>query len=233
MKKLSILPLRRGRKNLQANKVDYEIKTLIKRGLAMPMDAQFYQQFAGQYWNGVPVAYRLREMSKGWCFDASAILAAALGIGDDVHICRGRLNSLNKAYNTIFHHGWVERDGQVYDTTWQVIVDQPAYYQLFGAEKTQDLTTREYYSPYQDVLGCKIYHREDYESGGVPVDLEQVLTAKRGAQFLSKAYAHSDRGQIAAQVVADTLDVTCCCPIHGYYDDLLQGLTDVGGRDRI
>lgn len=105
---------------MKANKAysdfNKDLKKGIKSGTIKKFDNDFFKQFEGKYFNGLPVYYYLYRMNMGKCYDCSAILGLALGNG--VKICRGNLRKMAIANNEkSFGHGWVEKDELVYDTT--------------------------------------------------------------------------------------------------------------------
>ena len=98
----------------------------IQKGLIKKFDDEFYSQFDGMYYNGLPIYYYLEKMSMGKCYDASAILGLAMG--EKANVCRGELKTMSNIFSEIFGHGWVEYGDKVYDTTWQVILDKKLYF---------------------------------------------------------------------------------------------------------
>ena len=138
----------------------------IGKGAIREFDENFYSQFDGMYFDGMPIYFLLNSiMSEGRCYDASAVLGLALGPGS--YICRGDLSS--QAYKwgrDSLGHGWVEKDGYVYDTTWHIICEKGIYEKVF---KPVNVNKREYSKFFDDckeitdwTIRDKTWYEENY-----------------------------------------------------------------------
>ena len=136
-------------------------------GQIKAFDDEFYAGLQGKYYNGLPVYYYMLRMSMGKCYDASAILGLALG---DCKICRGNLRKAPTDWGNQFGHGWVEKDGLVYDTTWQIITDKHTYYKLFGASKVSATDSKEFFELNKGMSSWEIHDKEYYEKQYIPMD---------------------------------------------------------------
>ena len=136
-------------------------------GTIRPFDDEFYSSIEGKYYNGLPIYYYLLRMSMGKCYDASAILGLALG---DCEICRGNLKKAPTECGNEFGHGWVEKDGMVYDTTWQIITDKHTYYKLFGASRVWKKDSKEFFELNKGLSSWEIHDKEYYEKNYIPMD---------------------------------------------------------------
>ena len=138
-----------------------------KAGKIRPFDEEFYSKLDGMYYNGIPVYYYLMRMNMGKCYDCSALLGLALG---DCKICRGNLNKAPTRSGNDFGHGWVEKDGLVYDTTWQIITDKHTYYRLFGASGVSVRDSKQFFEDCKGMSSWKIHDRKYYEENYIPMD---------------------------------------------------------------
>ena len=136
-------------------------------GKIRPFDEEFYSSLEGMYYNGIPVYYYLMRMNMGQCYDCSAILGLALG---DCKICRGNLRKAPTSSGNDFGHGWVEKDGLVYDTTWQIITDKHTYYKLFGASRVSARNSKQFFEDCKGMSSWEIHDRKYYEEDYIPMD---------------------------------------------------------------
>ena len=136
-------------------------------GQIKAFDDEFYAGLQGKYYNGLPVYYYMLRMSMGKCYDASAILGLALG---DCKICRGNLRKAPTEWGNQFGHGWVEKDGLVYDTTWQIITDKHTYYKLFGASGVCARDSKEFFELNKGLSNWEIHDKEYYEKNYMPME---------------------------------------------------------------
>jgi hypothetical protein len=138
-----------------------------KTGKIRPFDEKFYSSLDGMYYNGIPVYYYLMRMNMGKCYDCSAILGLALG---DCKICRGNLRKAPTTSGNNFGHGWVEKDGLVYDTTWQIITDKHTYYKLFGASGVSARDSKQFFEECKGMSSWEIHDKKYYEENYIPMD---------------------------------------------------------------
>ena len=138
-----------------------------KSGKIRPFDEEFYSSLDGMYYNGVPVYYYLMRMNMGKCYDCSAILGLALG---DCKICRGNLRKAPTRRGNDFGHGWVEKEGLVYDTTWQIITDKHTYYKLFGASGVLARDSKQFFEDCKGMSSWEIHDKKYYEENYIPMD---------------------------------------------------------------
>lgn len=146
---------------------DEKFDKYIKKGLIKKFDADFYAKFDGMYYNGLPIYYYLEKMSMGQCYDASAILALAMG--EKANVCRGELKTMSHIFPEEFGHGWVECEDKVYDTTWQVVLDKKLYYKLFGVIDESVRTNEQFFEDCKHFSDWTIHTKEYYENNYVPL----------------------------------------------------------------
>lgn len=106
-------------------------------------------------------------MNMGKCYDCSAILGLAMG---DCKICRGNLRKAPTHIGNKFGHGWVEKDGLVYDTTWQIITDKRTYYKLFGASGVWARDCVQFFEDCKGMSSWEIHDKKYYEENYIPMD---------------------------------------------------------------
>ncbi len=165
-------------KALFANiKFENQFKKLVEQGIIKPFDEKFYEQFENMYYLGLPVYYYLQRMNMGKCYDASAVLGFAFG--KDCYICRGELNNIAKCLKEPFGHGWVEKDGYVYDTTWQIICPTQTYYKLFGTGCYDKQSHTKFFEDCKNLSDWTIHNKEYYETNPNSAYL-MVLPAMEG-----------------------------------------------------
>ena len=146
---------------------DEKFDKYIKKGLIKKFDADFYARFYGMYYNGLPIYYYLEKRSMGECYDASAILALAMG--KKANVCRGELKTMSNIFPAPFGHGWVECEDFVYDTTWKVILDKKLYYKLFGVIDETVRTNEKFFDDCKKMSDWTIHTKEYYENNYVPL----------------------------------------------------------------
>lgn len=149
------------KRNINEDRFNERYNKALKAGQIKFFDGEFYSQFFGMYFNGLPIYYYLEKMSMGKCYDASAILALAMG--DGVYVCRGELETMSKINGEEFGHGWVETLDKVYDTTWKIILDKDLYYKIFGAKIDNRRTAQKFFEDCKEIADWKIHTKEYYE----------------------------------------------------------------------
>ena len=119
----------------------YKINKLLEKGttkgLIRPFDEELYNELNKTIFCNIPVdidiKYLKPSVSPGRCYDRSLGMFFAM---PNSYLVRGNLK-----YFKIFgdeeepNHGWVERDGLVYDPTWRLIFDKNYYYKMFNVEE--------------------------------------------------------------------------------------------------
>ena len=140
---------------------NYILNKYIKSGKIKKFDQEFYNQFEGMYYHGIPVYYYLEKMNMGRCYDTSAILALAMG--EESYVCRGDLNTMSSSYNERFGHGWVIKGDFVYDTTWQIICPITLYNKLFKPVKVSKRSYTQFFNDCKGISDWTIRDKEYYE----------------------------------------------------------------------
>ena len=173
-------------------------------GIVKSFDEEFYSRLKGKYFNGIPVYYYLIRMNMGKCYDCSAILGLALG---DCKICRGNLRKAPTDVGNDFGHGWVEKDGLVYDTTWQIITDKHTYYKLFGASKVWAREDKQFFEDCKGIANWEIHDKKYYEENYIPMEsllIFQVESIERlHLDSPLSAISTKEDKKIAKMVLAD------------------------------
>lgn len=160
-------------KNLKSEIYTYLFNSRYKKecdtGRIIPFNDEFYSRFEGMYYNGLPIYFYLEQMSMGKCYDASAILALAMGKG--AFVCRGELKTMTNINQEVFWHGWVETEDKVYDTTWKIILDKELYYKIFGAELGNRRSAEQFFTDCKEMSDWHIYTKDYYENEYNPANL--------------------------------------------------------------
>ena len=160
------------RQTYKHNMLNFGLAEKKKAGIIRPFDEEFFNSIEGKYFNGIPVYYYLIRMNMGKCYDCSAILGLALG---DCKICRGNLRKAPTDKGNDFGHGWVEKDGLVYDTTWQIITDKHTYYKLFGASKVWAREDKQFFEDCKGFANWEIHDKKYYEENYIPMESLLIL----------------------------------------------------------
>ena len=156
-----------------STKFNKQLNDGIKNGTIKKFDDEFYSKLEGMYFGGIPVYYYLRRMNMKKCYDTSAILALALG--KDSKVCRGNLKVQQIVEETpFFGHGWVEKDGLVNDTTWQIICPKSDYYKLMGVQKPIAINQEEFFKN-NKISDWTIRNKEYYEKNYVPFHYQLIF----------------------------------------------------------
>ena len=157
------------------------------KGAIRPFDDEFLSRFKGMYFGGLPIYYYLNDFyAQGKCYDASAVLALAFG---DCIVCRGYLNSQKYNWNGYTEHGWIEKDGYVYDTTWRVFCPTDVYYNVFKPTCVDKRDSKRFFEYCKEVSDWTIRDKQWYENNYSPAASLAVLTARA----IAKIYANSTK----------------------------------------
>lgn len=170
------------------------------------MDDEFYAQFENMYYGGIPIYYYLKKMSMGRCFDASAVLALALG--ENCKVCRGVLDNAVLKDGEKFVHGWVEKDDKVYDTTWQIVADKKAYYKTFGAKATSITPQKDFFEQCKDLSDWTIYDKSHYESEKGSLATLTIFTIKELQKEILKHPQSEEERKFVLKVLTDLPDTS-------------------------
>lgn len=144
----------------QHNYAKYKLDGIIKN-----FDEKFYHQFDGMYFQGLPIYHHLKEnyLTQGRCYDASATLG--LAFGKEAFICRGKLLSMSKAWGKgRLGHGWVEKGGYCYDTTWKIACPRNIYYKVFKPIKINKISYDKFFDDCKSLRDWTIRDKEWYEN---------------------------------------------------------------------
>lgn len=206
------------------NKFNKELNVGIKNGSIKKFDEEFYSQFDGMYFGGLPIYYYLRRMNMNKCYDTSAILALALG--KDSKVCRGNLK-VQQIIEQLdsFGHGWVEKDDLVYDTTWQIICKKSDYYKLMGVQNQVVINSKKFFKD-NNITDWSIYNKEYYEKNYTPLphmlifqvrEIEKLILSlptqsEKEAKQISgsqRPFTHTEKDkQLARKVLNDLPDTS-------------------------
>lgn len=135
----------------------------MKNGNICEFDQKFYSQFDGVYFHGLPIYFYFSPlMANGRCYDVSMVLGLAFGKG--CYICRGDLSSqLGTWGENKLGHGWVEKDGYVYDTTWKIYCEKGVYEKVFKPVNVRRRESSEFFDECKDISDWTIHDKTWYE----------------------------------------------------------------------
>ena len=140
-------------------------------GKVVPFDDEYYSELSNTLVNTIPVdldiKYLKPKTKPGKCYDRSLRMFMAM---ENSVLVRGSINyfRLKGATNGV-NHGWVERDGYVYDPTFKFKFDKDLYYKIFKVKEIEKRTKDEYVSKpetkkfYEEVKNTTL---EDYKPNG-------------------------------------------------------------------
>jgi len=168
--------------DISRSNLNYEYNKAFEKGKFKSFNDEFISQFDGMYYNGYPIWYYLEYMSMGKCYDASAILA--LAIGEEASIARGELSHLNSIFGKKFGHGWVEVGDTVYDTTWKIIADKKTYYKVYGVRKQKVVPSKQFFEDCKELSDWNIRTKEYYENNYVPMMYVSMILGYKFAESL-------------------------------------------------
>ena len=123
-----------------------------------------------------------------------------LHLGGGSFICRGDLKSQSKAWGKgKLGHGWVEKDGICYDTTWKIACPQKIYYKVFKPVKVFRRSYAKFFDDCKWLTDWTIRDKEWYENNyssdllliplvryGAEKELEKTDLTKERKEFLQK-----------------------------------------------
>ncbi len=184
----------------------YNYHKYLHEGIIKKFDGEFYRQFDGMYFRGLPIYYHLTEsyMTNGHCYDASATLG--LAFGKEAYVCRGNLRSLRKAWKGKTGHGWVEKGGYCYDTTWKIACPKNVYYKVFKPVKVQKRSHNQFFEDCKWLTDWTIRDKEWYEQNYCD-DLLVIVVARNIAQLeLEKHKVTPERRKFLEQLLIDLPD---------------------------
>ena len=149
-----------------------EIKNY-KKGRLTPFDDEYYKELQGTIVNGFPVSIDIKylkpNIKPGKCWDRSLRMFFAM---ENSVLVRGSLNYFRvKGEVQSPNHGWVERDGYVYDPTFRIKYDKDTYYKMFDVKDVYKVTKEEYISD----PDAKKY----YEESKLPIEEYKPYGSKR------------------------------------------------------
>lgn len=134
------------KERLYLMKMEALYKTGVKKGLIIPFNDELYSELNKTIVNNIPVDIEIKylrpDVGPGKCWDRSLYMFFSL---EGSVLVRGSLEYFrffgDESYE---NHGWVERDGLVYDPTWRCIYDKDYYYKIFNVQNVSRYTKDDY-----------------------------------------------------------------------------------------
>lgn len=159
---------RQGLSSKQMLKLEYKG---LKNGSIAPFDLKFYEQMSHTYINSIPVSMTIKYLrpisGPGKCYDRSLYMFLCF---DDAILVRGDLKFLEMKYcKEKSGHGWIEKDGYVYDPSMLYKYPVDLYYKIFGVNTVHKCSHAEYVA---DLSNKKFYDKvrhttlQDYQPNG-------------------------------------------------------------------
>lgn len=143
---------------LYLKRINFLLDIGYKNGLIKPFDDDLYRELNQTIFYAIPVdldiKYLKPDTRPGKCYDRSLKMFFAM---DYSKLVRGSLE-----YFRVFgdkeqeNHGWVERDGYVYDPTWLCKFDKDYYYKIFKVKDVNKCSHIEYCQISQENLDLYI-----------------------------------------------------------------------------
>ncbi len=167
--------VKRGLKSLRTDLYYSCAATIINKGLQdgtiTPFDKDFYEQMSHTYINGVPVSIEMKylrpTLGPGKCYDRSLYMFFCF---DDALLVRGDQKTLELKFSKDnAGHGWIEKDGYVYDPSLLHKFPVELYYKIYGVSNVHKCSHAEYVShPENKKLYDKIRNAnlQDYQPNG-------------------------------------------------------------------
>lgn len=126
----------------------YICNKALKKGKSSAFSDDFYNSLKTEF-AGVKCGEKIKsENTSGQCYYYSLLLAKSMP-GSTLII--GALNNINSTvrneYYNVFGHGWVEKDGLVYDTTSRQVFNKDWYYDKFNASVKESYKSEELSDP--------------------------------------------------------------------------------------
>ena len=127
-------------------KINSLIAKGIKRGLVVPFDEEYYNELNKTIVSYIPVdldiKYLKPKVRPGKCYDRSLKMFYAM---NNSELVRGSLEYFRvQGDDEGINHGWVERDGYVYDPTFKLRFVKDYYYKIFKVTDVDKVTQKGY-----------------------------------------------------------------------------------------
>ena len=166
-------------------------------------DEKFFSQFDGKYFMGLPVNFYLRVWNMGHCYDCAEILSILFD--GDCSICYGKPRY---QYFTEFKHCWVEKDGLVYDTTFQITIPKNIYYRFFNLKNVKKKTPQEAHKSRSNVV-WKFFTKEDLMKLGHVTCATDIFNSAANDTLNKIQEAESEEEKAVYQKIYDILPNLC------------------------
>ena len=128
-----------------------------------------------------------------------------------------------------FGHGWVEKDGKVYDTTWQIMCDKEVYYDTFEVQDHKVIPSKQFFEDCKDMTDWAIRSKEYYEENYVPMVKPIVSMCRKSANMaLGRKETSADKRDYYTKLLADLPDMSKM-PEPNYLSGLSENI--VGSAD--
>ena len=153
-------------RNLRKKLYQERLHLLFQEGKAngeiLPFEDELFERLNHVYLNGIPITFHLKyirpipHLQPGQCYDRSLWITMGM---DDAVLVRGDNKDLEFAYGKEnAGHGWVEKDGWVYDTSLLLKIKKERYYQMYLPSHVHYYSYEEYSNRewYQDIISTTL-----------------------------------------------------------------------------
>lgn len=151
------------------HRIKYELLKGALQGKIVPFDEEFYKSMSTTFFGCIPVSMHIKYLKPiippGKCYDRSMYMFFCF---EDSLLVRGDNKDLTVRYGEGHGgHGWIEKDGYVYDPSLLLRFDKDLYYKLYEPTNVSKSTKEEFNKRtdnyYDLVKETKI---EDFKIGG-------------------------------------------------------------------
>ena len=88
------------------------------------------------------------------------------------------MNSQKYNWNGYTEHGWIEKDGYVYDTTWRVFCPTDVYYNVFKPTCVDKRDSKRFFEDCKEVSDWTIRDKQWYENNYSPLPRSMLIPPK-------------------------------------------------------
>lgn len=154
---------------LYLKKVKYELIKGALQGKIVQFDEEFYKSMSTTYFSCVPISMHIKYLKPlvppGKCYDRSMYMFFCF---DDALLVTGDNKDLETRYGKgNGGHGWIEKDGYVYDPSLLLRFDKELYYKIYEPTNINKRTKEEFNrdtNNYYDMV--KETSIDDFKIGG-------------------------------------------------------------------
>ena len=134
------------KKELYFKKMNLLYQDGLSRNKIIPFDEEFYDSISNTFIGGLPVSIHIKYLRPiippGKCYERSLYMFFCF---DDALLVRGNIKNLELKYGKENSgHGWIEKDGYVYDPTSLLRYEKELYYDIYNPKNITRCNIEEY-----------------------------------------------------------------------------------------